>query len=126
MRVTNCWQRLIPLALSVFLMGAAARPPLVEAAKNGDKDGLRALVQRGADVNAAQGDGTTALHWASYRDDVQSADLLIRAGADVNAANDLGVTPLWTASQNGSAAMVRRLLDAGANPNAALMSGETL
>ena len=48
-----------------------------------------------------------ALHWASYRDDLKSADLLIRAGANVNAANDLGATPLWTASQNGSAAMVR-------------------
>ena len=89
MRIRNCWYRLIPLALAVFLMGAAARPPLVEAAKNGDKDGLRALVQRGTNVNAAEGDGTTALHWASYRDDVESADLLIHAGANANAANDL-------------------------------------
>ena len=72
---------------------------------------LRALLQKGANVNAAEADGTTALHWASYRDDVESADLLIRAGAKVNAANDLGATPLWTASLNGSAAMVRRLLD---------------
>ncbi len=63
---------------------------------------------------------TTALHWASYHDDLDSADLLIRAGAKVNAANDLGATPLWAASQNGSAAMVRKLLDAGANPNVAL------
>ena len=70
-------------------------------------------------------DGTTAPHWASYRDDVESADLLIRAGARVNAATDLGVTPLWTASLNGSEAMVRRLLAAGANPNAALRLGET-
>ena len=69
----------------------------------------------------AQADGTTALHWAAYRDDVDSADLLIRAGAKVNAANDLGVTPLWAACENGSAAMVRRLLQAGANPDAALL-----
>jgi ankyrin repeat protein len=65
------------------------------------------------------------LHWASYRDDGESAALLIRAGANVNAANDLGATPLWTASLNGSAAMVRTLLQAGANPNAALLLGET-
>lgn len=70
-------------------------------------------------------DGTTALHWASYRDDLERADQLIRAGANVNAANDLGATPLWLASQNGSEAMVRRLLAAGANPNAALLAGET-
>ena len=101
------------------------RPPLVDAAKNGDRDALRALLQKKVDVNAAEADGTTALHWASYRDDLESADLLLRAGAKVNAANDLGATPLWTASQNGSAAMVRRLLEAGANPNAALLAGET-
>lgn len=70
-------------------------------------------------------DGTTALHWASYRDDVAKADLLLRAGAKVNAANDLGVTPLWLACENASVPMVRRLLEAGANPNAALLSGET-
>jgi len=70
-------------------------------------------------------DGSTPLHWASYRDDLESADLLIRAGANVNAANDLGATPLWVASQNGSEAMVRKLLQAGANPNLALLAGET-
>ncbi len=95
------------------------------AARTADATVLRALLQKGADVNAAEADGTTALHWASYRDDGDSADVLIRAGAKVNAANDLGATPLWTASLNGSEAMVRRLLAAGANPNAALLAGET-
>jgi ankyrin repeat protein len=79
----------------------------------------------GTNVNAAEADGTTALHWASYRDDIETARLLIRSGARVNAANDLGATPLWAASQNGSEAMVRLLLEAGANPNAALLAGET-
>ena len=86
---------------------------------------MRALLQKGANVNVAEGDGATALHWAAYRDDLDAADLLIRAGAKVNAANDLGATPLWTACQNGSEAMVRRLLTAGANPNAKLRLGET-
>src|SRR5437764_2511357 len=76
-------------------------------------------------IRAAEPDGSTPLHWASYRDDVEAASQLIRAGANVNAANDLGVTPLWTACLNGSVAMVRILLKAGANPNAALLSGET-
>jgi ankyrin repeat protein len=112
----------------LLVVGAAAgaeRPPLVDAAKNADREALRTLLKQGANVNAAEADGTTALHWASYRDDVESADLLIRAGAKVNAANDLGATALWTASLNGSVAMVRRLLEAGANPNAALLLGET-
>jgi ankyrin repeat protein len=99
--------------------------PLVDAAKDGDKAALRLLLQENADVNTTEGDGSTALHWASYRDDLETADLLIRAGANVNAANDLGATALWTASQNGSSAMVRRLLEAGANPNMALLSGES-
>jgi ankyrin repeat protein len=118
--------RLIAYGVAVLLIGAAdSRPPLVEAARNADRTALRALIQKNVDVNAAEADGTTALHWASYQDDVDSADLLIRAGAKVNAANDLGATPLWAASLNGSDAMVRRLLEAGANPDAALLSGET-
>lgn len=108
-----------------FLAADGARPALIEAAKNDDKAALKALLQKKVDVNATDADGSTALHWASYRDDVESADLLIRAGAKVNTANDLGVTPLWPASENGSSAMVRRLLEAGANPNAALLAGET-
>ena len=111
--------------LSVALAGAATGPPLVDAVRSGDADALRALLDQGVDVNLTEADGTTALAWASYRDDIESADLLIRAGADANLANDLGATALWAASQNGSETMVGRLLEAGADPNAALMVGET-
>jgi uncharacterized protein len=112
-------------ALLAGAAGAAERSPLLDAAKSADTGTVRALVEKKADVNAVDADGTTPLHWASYRDDLASADLLIRAGARVDAATDLGVTPLWNASLNGSAAMVGRLLQAGANPNAALLLGET-
>ncbi len=104
---------------------AAIGPPLVDAVRNGDTESLRALLAQGADPNLGEADGTTALVWASYRDDGVSADLLIQAGADVNRGNDLGATPLWAASQNGSETMVGRLLEAGADPNAALLLGET-
>ena len=119
--------RLIFVGLSVLAIAAAdsARPPIVDAARNGNHEALRALLKQKTDVNAPEADGSTALLWASYRNDLESADLLLRAGARPDAANDLGATPLWAASQNGSSAMVRRLLEAGANPNAALLSGET-
>jgi ankyrin repeat protein len=117
---------LLPVLFSAVVgAGPAARPALLDAARSGDRDTLRALLQKGASANAVEADGTTALHWASYRDDVEGAGLLIRAGAKVNAANDLGATPLWIASQNGSEAMVRQLLAAKADPNIALLAGET-
>ena len=115
---------LVPF-LAVLVIGAAARPRIIDAAKHADRALLLSMVERKDDVNVTDADGTTALHWASYNDDRESADLLIRAGARVNAANDLGATPLWLASQNGSADMVRRLLQAGAFPNVALSAGET-
>ncbi len=122
---------LTPSTLCTLLVGAllsvaaADGPTLIDAAKNSNRETVRVLLQKHADVNAAAPDGTTALHWASFRDDLETADLLLRAGAKVNAATDLGVTPLWNASQNGSEGMVRRLLQSGANPNAALLAGET-
>jgi ankyrin repeat protein len=116
---------LIVAMLAVGSAAAAEQPPLITAARNGDVAAVRALVQQKADVKAAEGDGATALHWASYRDQLEIADVLLRAGADANAANDLGATPLWLAAQNGSAAMTRRLLQAGADPNKALAAGET-
>ena len=100
--------------------------PVPDAAKLADWETVRALVARGTDVTATQGDGTTALHWAGYWDDVDAASLLLRAGADPSAVNDLGATPLWTAAENGSATMVAHLLEAGADPNAVLLSGETV
>jgi len=115
----------IVVAVSIATVTAADGIPLIDAARNADMAALRSLLTQRVDVNAAAADGTTALHWASYRDDLESADLLIRAGAKVNAPNDLGATPLWTASMNGSAAMVRTLLQAGADPNLALLLGET-
>jgi uncharacterized protein len=104
----------------------AADPPLIAAARGGDAAGVRAAVTAGADVNARQPDGATALHWAAHLDDLQIAALLIRAGARAGAADDTGTTPLYLACTNRSAAMVGALLAAGADPNATLLNGETV
>ena len=114
------------LTLSVpTVAGAGAADPLIEAVKSADTESVRALLAQGVDVNAPQGDGATALHWAAHRNDLETAGVLLGAGANANAANELGATPLWLASLSGSGAMVERLLEAGAHPNVALSSGET-
>jgi len=112
--------------LSVLLLaGLVSGIPLIDAVKQKNKAAVQALLQKRADVNASEGDGATALHWAAYRDDAEIVDLLIRAGAKVNAANDLKITPLYLASVNGNVAIVERLLKAGAHPEAASETGVT-
>jgi len=80
----------------------------------------------GSGVNAAQPDGTTALHWAAYHDDTETAAALLKAGADVNIVNRYGMSSLAQACKNGSAAMVKMLLEAGADINLTLKGGETM
>ena len=104
-------------------MAYAATTDVADAAKRGDRDAVRAALARKADVNAAQIDGSTALHWAAERDDLDMADQLIRAGARVTARTREGVTPLQLAATNGSATMIDRLLKAGADVNAPLSAG---
>ena len=104
---------------------ASATDDVIAAARAGDVAAVRALVADGADVDARQGDGATALHWAAHRGDLTLAEALLAAGADVDAANALDATPLWLASQNGDALLVARLLAAGADANVSLKMGET-
>ncbi len=102
---------------------ASAR--VADAAEQQDGPRVAALVAQGADVNAAQPDGATALHWAVHFDLPPTVDLLLRRGARVDAVNDHGVTPLALACENGNVALINRLLAAGANPNLPTDTGIT-
>jgi ankyrin repeat protein len=116
---------MLGLLATAALADAASHAPLADAAEKLERSRVRTLLAARADVNAAQADGMTALHWAAYQDDVDLAKMLVRAGANVKAANRYGVTPLSLACTNGNAAMVEMLLKAGADPNAPLPGGET-
>jgi ankyrin repeat protein len=100
---------------------------LADAMQSGRLDRVRGLLDRGeVEIDAAQADGMTALHWAVYRDDLDGTEMLLEAGADASVANRYGVEPLSLACQNGNAKIVKRLLEAGADANAELRGGETV
>ncbi|MBM3768104.1 MAG: hypothetical protein FJW32_22195 [Acidobacteria bacterium] len=83
------------------------------------------LVKQRADVNGAQIDGTTALHWAAQHEDVAAVKALLAAGADAKVKNRYGLTPLSLAATNGNGPIVELLIKAGADPNLAVPGGET-
>jgi len=105
--------------------GAAGAGSLVDAVKRQDKTVTRTLLKQKADVNAADAEGMTALHWAAHWDDLETVKLLVKAGAKARVANRYGVTPLHEACTVGNVPMIETLLDAGADPNAVLGEGET-
>lgn len=117
------------IVILAIAAGAIAVPatagPLTDAVKRRDPDEVRALLADKVDVNAREGDGSTALHWAVDAADPELVGLLIAAGARTDVANDLGVTPLHLASANASAAIAETLLEAHAPPDAATTAGVT-
>ena len=114
---------ILTAAFAIVALHAASRLP--DAAMNADHQTLRALIDQKADINAAQPDGMTALHWAVRLDDLETAKLLVHAGANVQAVNRFGLTPLSLAASNANTAMIRLLLAAKADPNFAGPGGET-
>jgi ankyrin repeat protein len=109
------------------VVAVEAEPALVDAAMNGDLKTVRTLIRQTGDVNAAQPDGMTALHWAVQRRDLEMTNALLNAGADFKVTNRTGAKPLYLAAGNGDAAVIARLLDAGEDANAVLTGeGETV
>ena len=114
------------VALCVTGLAAAADTRLSEAAMQGNSDVVRSLLKQKVDVDAAQGDGTTALHWAAFRDDLEMVKLLLSAGANVKAGTREGaITPLFMACTNGNAGIIGAMLKAGADANAVNANGTT-
>ncbi len=107
---------LVLFAASVLVGADGYDTRLAEAAAQDDIEAVRALLAHHPDVNAAQNDGATALHWAALKGDLEMVRLLLAAGANVKAATRIGaLTPLYLGASAGSAAVVDELLRAGAD-----------
>jgi ankyrin repeat protein len=117
---------LVAILVASASFAAAADTRLADAAQQGNKTAVLALLKQKADVNGAQGDGMTALHWAATKDDLDMARALLAAGADPKAVTRIGeITPLFLACTQGDAALVEALLNAGADPKAVKANGTT-
>ncbi|MEY2853841.1 MAG: hypothetical protein RL030_973 [Pseudomonadota bacterium] len=108
----------VPMAGAAF-----AQTEIADAAAKGNKAEIARLLKSGADVNAQQADGATALQWAAYRGDTELVELLLKAGARPGLANRNGATPLWLAATRGDAAVIRALLNGGADADEQLPLG---
>jgi ankyrin repeat protein len=111
-------------------MDEEGRTPLMLAAGRGDLEAVQTLLAQGAEVNAADARGFTALFHACYNGDEdrgypEVVRALLEAGADKEATIGYGVRPLMYAAGNGEAGVVEALLAAGADPVARNEGGRT-
>jgi ankyrin repeat protein len=119
------WLPLAILALVAAPHVGAAEERLIDAVKRADRVAVQALLEKRVDVNAAEPDGMTALHWAAQRGDVDITRLLIRGGADVDKTTRYGIRPLYLAASGGHVTVIEALVEAGTDVNATTPQGVT-
>ena len=113
-------------SISAVTWATAPDSPVADAAMVGDVETVRSLIATGVNVNTAQGDGLTALHWAARNGDVETVAVLVAAGADPAVVTRIGShTPLHVASKAGRGGVIKALLAAGSDPNAMTTTGVT-
>src|SRR3977135_488659 len=98
-------------ALTTIVSAESRLPERIQA---GDRRAGMARVAAGADVNQAQPDGATPLHWAVYHVDRELVATLLKRGAKPNVVNKYGASPLTEAVRVANAELVARLLEGGA------------
>jgi len=115
----------LPFVAGAALAADIGNTSLMNAAKQGDRDAVRAILNGPAEQDNV-GQAGAALIVAASRNDAEMVDLLVGSGADPKAVNEYGATALYAAAaENAAPAITKKLLAAGADPNMGLMSGET-
>jgi ankyrin repeat protein len=122
-RLRNSWT----IVAVAGVCALAAVPATLAAAGNGPSAAERGVSPEaaGGDVNTRRPDGSTALQWAVYSNDVEEVKRLLAAKADVSIANHYGATPMSLAAVAGNTEIIRLLLKAGANPESPNAEGQT-
>jgi ankyrin repeat protein len=120
-------KHLMLAATGVMAVGSAlADSPLADALQKGRRDVALDLIANGADVNAAQADGSTPLHWAAYKLDKELVQMLLERGAKTDAMNQYGSSAIAEAVKAANVDLVTMFLEAGADVEAPNGDGETL
>src|SRR6266480_3898114 len=119
------WILVAMLCFSVSTCGQDLDGKLLEAAKARNTAEVQKLLGEGADANAKDNAGWTALIWAAYFGRTDTVRALLEKGADINAMDDSGKTVLMSAAVRGHADTVRALLEKGADVNAKSKVGRT-
>lgn len=120
-QIRSGWSFSLALVLSLIPAVTAQDTPLtalLEAAREGNLEGVNAALKAGADVNGKAGSGWTALHAAAERGHAHVIKRLVEAGGKANVQESLGVTPLHWAAVRGPREAVEMLIRAGAEVNA--------
>lgn len=120
---------LLPLLTIAVTSFAAATLPdarLLDAVKSENTALVKSALEQGAKVDAADPDGSTALHWAAQRNNEEIVAALLAAGAKSDAKTRFNMTPLALAAMNGNSKIIGRLLDAGADVNGTSNEGQTI
>lgn len=126
LRIRSCMRRsAITLALAATMAVPVQATPLLDSIRDGDWVSASALVKDGRDINVAESNGTTPLHWAVHYGTLDLARQLLDAGADVNASNHYGSTPIMEAAVLADYGMMKLLLESGADPNTRNPDGQT-
>jgi len=125
-KFVNIVRQLFVVVLSIIMTGSVlASENIASAARDANWDQVQSFLQQGEDVNTPLNDGSTALIWTTYHDNLGMIQRLLDAGANVNTYNRYGISALYNAALNASSEAVALLVDHGADIGATQRSGET-